>query len=554
MKVGSIMKLEDLGNELDNNLGNVYKCILINGRWGIGKSYYINKYINNKKNIYRVSLFGITDINEFKSSIAYCFGLNLINKVYGLFKKVIPSLSIYGINISLPQLKNDLKRKIEKSIKKNDNVVLIIDDLERINNNINIVDVLGIVEELNDIEKLSIMVIANDDEISHEPDYEKFKEKVIERVYLIDEYTEEAIDNICSLIDDKIVVSSIKHQFINSNSVNLRTLIKTVKFLKQIIKNVNIKQLTENDISNLTKCTLSLMIGLNEYSNDFKDESNLPKKFKEMFFKNEVNKNELLALSIYIYNYYCSNDYQYCQIIESSFKIKKITEPEKDLFFCSKEELIDRAKKFKSNVMKKYNSDFDIKSLEQELSKLYHYLSIVGVEDYYTNKEVVHAIDIYVDKIDINNKDIYSFMKPNLNNYDENFYDKYHNIMISKICNKYIVSYINKIKDEVSKEIYSTNIDKLYGMLTNREISKCYDNKIINIMKKNNFFIPNLNGDITEEEWGFVHSICNSFFNETNDCLLKIFFQKYMKKLLKNGSELGKYRINSLINQYHLND
>ena len=56
------INIDELTNLLDKEFINVYKNILINGSWGIGKTYFVKEYLKNKKNIIYTQLFGIDSI------------------------------------------------------------------------------------------------------------------------------------------------------------------------------------------------------------------------------------------------------------------------------------------------------------------------------------------------------------------------------------------------------------------------------------------------------------------------------------------------------------
>lgn len=64
------MKISDLKNKLDNELGNIYNVVLINGEWGIGKSFFLKNYSKEKKYIY-LSMFGLENLQDLKLSFYY---------------------------------------------------------------------------------------------------------------------------------------------------------------------------------------------------------------------------------------------------------------------------------------------------------------------------------------------------------------------------------------------------------------------------------------------------------------------------------------------------
>ena len=54
--------------DFENNM--TYKKIFINGKWGIGKSFYTNQYIKNKENAVYISLFGKDKMDIIQEEIA----------------------------------------------------------------------------------------------------------------------------------------------------------------------------------------------------------------------------------------------------------------------------------------------------------------------------------------------------------------------------------------------------------------------------------------------------------------------------------------------------
>ena len=107
------MKIDELDKRLDNEFSSVYKTVLVDGDWGIGKTYLIkNKYKENKNknkydNVIYVSVFGVNSISEINLYI-----YKELHKVKGLAKKGYDSLlggkelGVLSISIPFPEIKN----------------------------------------------------------------------------------------------------------------------------------------------------------------------------------------------------------------------------------------------------------------------------------------------------------------------------------------------------------------------------------------------------------------------------------------------------------------
>ena len=150
--------------ELVHKLKNRKKTILIEGNWGIGKTYSYREFIkNNNLNDIYISLFNISDINEINKKI--------IIKYFLKYNKILESMKNKTENIF-----NKLQNKVNKKVKADNlinkllnnftginlnnffeiidintldfdkNTVICFDDLERINDNINFKNILGKIE------------------------------------------------------------------------------------------------------------------------------------------------------------------------------------------------------------------------------------------------------------------------------------------------------------------------------------------------------------------------------------------------------------------------
>ena len=151
------------------------QAILIDGDWGSGKSYFIrNVFITSyvklqqRKNLYYVSLYGMTDVGQIESTIygkmlETCIAnkasdSELVTKTVKLFQRAVPmALQKIGINDD-----GELK-KIVKDLKPITDVVIVFDDLERCNIEIN--QILGYINNLVEHNEVKAIIIANEQEI-----------------------------------------------------------------------------------------------------------------------------------------------------------------------------------------------------------------------------------------------------------------------------------------------------------------------------------------------------------------------------------------------------
>ena len=230
------MKISDLKNKLDNELGNIYNVVLINGEWGIGKSFFLKNYSKEKKYIY-LSMFGLENLQDLKLSFYY--KISKFNTFTYKVKKILSGLGfdVFGFGITFPQLETDLNNALKKIISKKKKLTIIIDDFERHSDSLTISDILGFISFLNSYECINVIVVAAESKILSNSEnfttYINFKEKIIEKEYKINDYSKDAVETICSdlLVDDDKDKKIFMEKFENLEIKNLRTLQKTINFI-----------------------------------------------------------------------------------------------------------------------------------------------------------------------------------------------------------------------------------------------------------------------------------------------------------------------------------
>ncbi|UOG52501.1 KAP family NTPase [Leptospira noguchii] len=178
-------------------------ALLINGKWGSGKTYFIKteiaKNLIKKKTIY-ISLNGLSGIDTISTRllISYFSISETVNMGHDIVKALIDMAESVpyvktGSNIlkGMASLANRIfSEKIDFT-----NSLIIFDDLERISPNLNIIDVLGYINT-NFIEhhNYSVILLCDENKISTKEGYQAAKEKVIGRTLEFQQSAEGFID------------------------------------------------------------------------------------------------------------------------------------------------------------------------------------------------------------------------------------------------------------------------------------------------------------------------------------------------------------------------
>lgn len=215
-----------------------YKCILFDGDWGIGKTYAINKALKNQENVCRISMFGMQNSQQIYHEALFqlALGNSLGGKIGEIASNIIEGISAVWEKAAQAKdvICNIAKERelfflLSKEFDKHH--IIVIDDIERISDNIQFEEVLGIIEELKQCSFVKVVLVANMKEIS-EPNYklfEKYNEKVVDRVYHITERPEKINWG------DLGIHGEFMTEFLREHKVkNLRTLQKAQKFFDDV--------------------------------------------------------------------------------------------------------------------------------------------------------------------------------------------------------------------------------------------------------------------------------------------------------------------------------
>lgn len=183
-------------------------ALLLTGEWGCGKTYLIDNELRNPEFnstliVIRISLFGISSIMELNDNIKRAWFIEYVAR-YKVKPSAYKKINYIKNSILKTQLLPDYIAKLfeinpigfleEKPIINGKKVVLIFDDLER--TKLNIVDVLGCINEFCENKGFHTIIVANEDRITkynsnddninketdgNDIDYKEIKEKIIQR-------------------------------------------------------------------------------------------------------------------------------------------------------------------------------------------------------------------------------------------------------------------------------------------------------------------------------------------------------------------------------------
>ncbi len=143
----------------DNKDGIV---ISIKGSWGIGKSHFWRNFSEKHgigKSTY-ISLFGKPSIDSIKRDIVY--SISIRTKIISKIREKIGASNYLGIDVA----------SLLSALEKTDfsDITICFDDFERISNNVDIKDVMGLISELKEQKSCKIILINNTDQLE-EIDY-----------------------------------------------------------------------------------------------------------------------------------------------------------------------------------------------------------------------------------------------------------------------------------------------------------------------------------------------------------------------------------------------
>ena len=284
-------------DELLNVLLNFYKSdenvILIDGKWGSGKTYLINEFIHNfnKLPVYYVSMLGSRNVNDINTNLYI-----EINK-HSSITQIVPS------SINPLKIKFNESTSLDFILKRNHdaNAIIIFDDFERYSSS-DYDSFLSYVSNLV-LFKAKVIVVSNLKELGggEKLIFDEFKEKIFDHIYKAELFTN-------NVIDIKLHEFS---KFVKSDSLNiLKSNIRLVDKLYFLLKSIN-KDNVFNYLNNEIKSeiidisTVFLSIYYNQSKLKYSQEKLMRADINvSNFIKEYINDEDSYWEIIHIYEYF----------------------------------------------------------------------------------------------------------------------------------------------------------------------------------------------------------------------------------------------------------
>ncbi len=541
------MNIEELQNKLKENK----RIVLVDGVTGIGKTYTIKEYLKKKNPIY-ISLYGIKSLEELERN----FLLELSSKNDKLSK-----ICKYYENLSITS--EIIQKEINEANPYELNVV--VDDLEKKSTNITYQDIFGFIYTIEKIQNIKIIIISNTKQIKEVEEFHKCSE-IIEEVYKIKQYCEEAIHNIINSnkINIEEVITEEKFNNYLTNFLeqykikNLRTIKKMIDFSKTVLNSIERKDLSKADINTITNICFATTI---EKRKDLlKDNEPIIKEIVSNYMADityPVSREELVSYIISIYDQE-NIETNYLKINLFFKQVKECSEEkkEKDLFYCSYEKIEKRIKKFMKTSILKYNNTLSISLWYNKLYDYYFYADLIGKKELLVEEDIIKIMDSYIENIKCEEISLFNLIlkMQHEGNVTDDALNTYR-ILKDKIVYKYFMYHYERNLNSYELGIYDKKrIANLITFILGTEFKNMNDlEEVLSILRNKKLFIPNLDGEIDTTTWEYVQEIwkgiTSSDDSQNKRKLLNLLIQ-ISNDMYQTATKIGKHRI-TILNEYY---
>lgn len=227
-----------------NNKNEVISSILIDGDWGIGKTYFLDCVLSDKKERYDIFkydalLFDSREklikvfLNDLKMLLKkYNFLMGDSSDYLSILEPVVSKLpfglgEIFSKKISLENSKKEFKECLERLEKE---IIVVIDNFERIHDRKAFIQMIGVLHELNEFDKIKVIAILDRKKLNKIGIEEEYIDK-----FFINKIVLSSID-----IEDILYEKDIKKQI--DLEIDIDFVVEKLQSIKNIIEEKKLNQ------------------------------------------------------------------------------------------------------------------------------------------------------------------------------------------------------------------------------------------------------------------------------------------------------------------------
>ncbi len=569
------MKVTELSKYLSQFISpvNDTKAVLIDGAWGIGKTYAITEFCesmtkNKNYKVYYHSLFGCPNIDVLHKQ--------LYSKFHPAKTRSLEALSCVSLALNLSTIvgfgtgintekmaeiiSSNTSNKLSNQSKRTN--IIIFDDLERIATDaIKIEDLMGYFNRLR-LENIKVVVLCDKSKIEEEysKKFEEFKEKVFDREIKIEECNEIVIEK---FFGENYKYVSIKVLDLIDN--NLRTAYKISIFFVEAKKYLQENKFEYDDEELMFICALIICDSFThtisnehkEYLDSRKDDKNFVISFRAKQELKEIDTDDFKINAIVWYagnkNISISdklvNSLYRLFVYFDNTSLNPVTDTEYKFYEDKVFYLSDTNKcnyiSNKFDILYSNEMNFPDDQIVREIRSWLKYCP-----SFFTHEIMMDLINRLIKLSDTkkNRKLIDSFIS--YRHIEENDCPK-----LKQFYGLLDESYKKKLTREFVDSFYAVvkNIDEYHGQLYT--LGHFIEDKRITIplslideINKNGFYIPNLAEDINDNKWAFCHSMCDFIINIIPEQKENLKNYLLSQITINPNSKCLTDRVNSLIN------
>lgn len=535
------MKANEIYQLAKNIHKSPYKNIMIDGCWGVGKSYEIQRALEENSKSCILSIFGINNCKEIFSSLVFKLECKnaIVEKACNATASIVKAaLEHFGVNDVFPGASKEATFQLLKYLK--DDYIIVFDDLERAGRDFNFEEFLGIIEELKQLNSIKVILIANTNKFNdaNKDVYSKYHEKVIDKIYKIEQLSSDINwENIG--VEDRFFTEEYIDNF---NIKNLRTIQKAEQFFKDIKIKIDEDKINieDNFLDIIKKICYSIAVEDIEKLGKLKFEQQRDSKLSNssLFYEFYDEEGDKFAATVGRYylkefkedifnpiikmlcDYYNNNDFD-IECINDGIKLYKKM-GEKLNFFKSDDELHKMIEKLKKEFL---DSNNFLEALKQ-----------------------ADIILVWMDVLEIDSTELFSQMKERLEKLMDDAIDKdikideFHTLWL--LNGEKLKDYTEELFKSLDKKTFEKHVSSIKMFENSGDYSKAYmkikdisdrEWKGVEESKFEELLNPEILplGSIVEEQWKMFKAL-KDLFMETDDR------HKLWDEYIKNAKENNK--------------